>query len=439
MMTDSYRTSSAVCQAHTTGEVLSALCSNRNLHECRHAVISLFNRPWNDNATPPERLEIMAEWSAMRDQPVAVGPRLAPWIDALVRVCLNTDAGIVQDVAQDTSLSEAARAQLLSQRMRSYVLFPLVASGLWYGVLVFYFREPQAFTKPELTHVRELVNQAAAVISNIRLWEAEVSARKAAEAASGARLKYLAMISHELRAPLASIKGFITTLLAKDVAWEPATQTDYLSIIDAEADKLTSLIDQLLDLTYIESGQLRVAPEPQTLSNILDRAAAQLNTMSQHHHLTPDIPPDLPAVLADQQRIAQVVSNLVGNAVKYTPPDTCILISATRTGDYVQVDVSDEGPGIPPEEKPYLFQPFRRGDADYVRHTKGSGLGLAISKGLVEAHGGKIWVQDRVGPGTTISFTLPIAGLAASHDQFDQIRVAEPRHMLTQLGENQTP
>ncbi|HEY3341957.1 MAG TPA: ATP-binding protein, partial [Anaerolineae bacterium] len=114
--------------------------------------------------------------------------------------------------------------------------------------------------------------------------------------------------------------------------------------------------------------------------------------------------------LADQQRIAQVVTNLVGNAVKYTPPDTSILISATRIGDYVRVDVRDEGPGIPPEEKPYLFQPFRRGNAEFVRKSKGSGLGLAISKGLVEAHGGKIWVQDHAGPGTIISFTLPIAG-----------------------------
>ncbi|HEY3340388.1 MAG TPA: GAF domain-containing protein, partial [Anaerolineae bacterium] len=205
MMAELYRTSRAICQAHTTGEVLSALCSNHNLHECRQAAINLFNRPWNDNAAPPERMEITAEWSAERDQPAHAGPRLAPWIDALVRVCLNTDAGVARDVEQDTSLSEAARAQLLSQRMRSYALFPLVASGSWYGVLVLYFGEPHALTQPELTHVRELVNQAAAVIYNIRLWEAEVSARKAAEAVSEARLKYLAMISHELRAPLASI------------------------------------------------------------------------------------------------------------------------------------------------------------------------------------------------------------------------------------------
>ena len=354
-------------------------------------------------------MDVLAEWRVAVDLPSPANAGFALGIDWLVKVRMRAHAGVAQDVEQDASLSESARAQLRAQRMSSYALFPLVVGGVWYGVLVFYFTKPGAITAPELAHVQELVDQAAVAIDNQRLLEAEVRARIAAEEASRTRLQYLAMISHELRAPLSAIKGFITTLLTKDVEWDLATQHDFMSIIDTEADKLTKLVDELLDFSRMDAGRLRVMPEVQTLHDILARATPQLSMLTQNYNLMLDIPPDLPAVMADRQRIAQVLTNLVDNAVKYTPRHTNIRISAMPEGDYVRVDASDEGPGIAPEEETQLFQPFYRGNDSLVHQTRGAGLGLAICKGLVEAHGGKIWLQSHKGPGTTISFTLPIA------------------------------
>jgi two-component system sensor histidine kinase KdpD len=408
-MTELYTISRAIGQARTPEAVLTALRLNRNLRECHRAVIGLFNHPWDD-ATPPERMDVLAEWRAAADQPAPASAGFALGIDWLVKVRMSTHIGVAQDVERDASLSESARAQLRAQRMSSYALFPLVVDGVWFGVLVFYFTKPGAITVPELVHVQELVDQAAVAIDNKRLLEAEVRARIAAEEASRTRLQYLAMVSHELRAPLSAIKGFITTLLTKEVEWDLATQHDFMSIIDAEADKLTRLVDELLDFSRMDAGRLRVMPEVQTLHDILARATPQLNMLTQNYNLMLDIPPDLPAVMADRQRIAQVLTNLVDNAVKYTPRHTNIRISATPDGDYVRVDASDEGPGIAPEEESQLFQPFYRGNDSLVHQAKGAGLGLAICKGLVEAHGGKIWLQGHKGPGTTISFTLPIAG-----------------------------
>jgi two-component system sensor histidine kinase KdpD len=407
-MTELYTISRAISQARTPDAVLTALRLNRNLRECHRAAIGLFNHPWDD-AAPPEHMDVLAEWRVAVDPPSPTSAGFALGIDWLVKVRVSAHAGVAQDVEQDASLSESARAQLRAQRMSSYALFPLVVDGVWYGVLVFYFTKPGAITAPELAHVQELVDQAAVAIDNQRLLEAEVRARIAAEEASRTRLQYLAMISHELRAPLSAIKGFITTLLTKDVEWDLATQHDFMSIIDMEADKLTKLVDELLDFSRMDAGRLRVMPEVQTLHDILARATPQLSMLTQNYNLMLDIPPDLPAVMADRQRIAQVLTNLVDNAVKYTPRHTNIRISAMPEGDYVRVDASDEGPGIAPEEETQLFQPFYRGNDSLVHQTKGAGLGLAICKGLVEAHGGKIWLQSHKGPGTTISFTLPIA------------------------------
>jgi signal transduction histidine kinase len=155
----------------------------------------------------------------------------------------------------------------------------------------------------------------------------------------------------------------------------------------------------------LQAGQLQVNPKPQQLEAIVD--SARLQTIAAEHDLVLNIPENLPTVLADEQRIAQVLVNLVGNAAKYAPKQTRIMVSGSRVNGSIQVDVSDEGEGIPPEDHELVFEAFRQ---IHRRPTqKGAGLGLAISKGLVEAHGGRIWIQDGTAPGTTISFTLPIA------------------------------
>jgi two-component system sensor histidine kinase KdpD len=196
--------------------------------------------------------------------------------------------------------------------------------------------------------------------------------------------------------------------LADDVQWPLDSQRDFLQTISDEADKLGDLIEQLLDLSRLEAGTLRIVPRRQTIDRVVATAMAQLQTVTAQHQLDLNVPIDLPALHVDGDRIAQVLTNLVGNAVKFSPPHTTITVAAGQVGHEVQVDVSDHGPGIAPAERRRIFEPFQQLRGHVVHRTQGAGLGLAICKGLVEAHGGRIWVQDRSGPGTTMSFTLPI-------------------------------
>jgi PAS domain S-box-containing protein len=228
------------------------------------------------------------------------------------------------------------------------------------------------------------------------------------------RLRFLAMISHELRTPLTSIKGFASTLLANDVSWGPEEQHEFIYTIDVEADKLTEMIDQILDLSRLETGMLRINPERARVSDVVTMTLPQLQALTNDHRLMLDVPEDAPALRIDRQRMAQVFLNLVGNAAKFSAPGTAIRLSAHRVDSGVRVDVSDEGPGIAPQDRKQVFEAFRRGNDSRVKHTKGAGLGLAICKGIVEAHGGRIWIEDGdpQARGTTISFVLPLNGTA---------------------------
>jgi two-component system sensor histidine kinase KdpD len=262
--------------------------------------------------------------------------------------------------------------------------------------------------KEDLRHMRGLVDEAAIAIRNIHLLEKEAEARREAEKANELKLKFLAMISHELRTPLTSIKGFSTTLLADDIEWPPAKQRDFLQTIDEESDKLGDLIEQLLDMSRMEAGILRISPRKQSLNDIFISCEAQLRAVTAEHLLVLNITPSLPPVSVDGQRIAQVLTNLAGNAAKYSPAQTRITVTAYPVENAIQVDVADQGIGIPPKDRQHVFEAFRQLENKSSNRTRGAGLGLAICKGLIEAHGGKIWIQERPEPGTVISFTLPI-------------------------------
>jgi PAS domain S-box-containing protein len=248
----------------------------------------------------------------------------------------------------------------------------------------------------------------------ITMLEQEREARLKAEEANEVKLKFLAMISHELRTPLTSIKGFASTLLAKDVNWDTDSQAEFLEIIDQEANKLTDLVEQLLDVSRLHAHNLRINPVMQRLSEAVNTAVPQLQHIAARHHFVLDIPPDLPLTTFDTLRIAQVIVNLVDNAAKYSPPGTSIHLYADQIDHHLQVTVSDQGMGIPPEYRQTVFEAFQQLDRPGGAH-KGAGLGLAICKGLIEAHGGRIWIDNQPTPGTTIRFTLPIVSANGVH------------------------
>jgi len=168
------------------------------------------------------------------------------------------------------------------------------------------------------------------------------------------------------------------------------------------------LIDHLLDLSRLEAGRLPIQRKPHLLHEVIQQALPQLQVLTVNHQFLVHISDTLPPVFVDDKRIAQVFVNLVRNAATYAPKGSEINISANLRGNFIQVNVNDQGPGIPPSERLRVFQAFRRGVAAESGTTKGAGLGLAICKGLIEAHGGRIWVKNKTLPGTTISFTVPL-------------------------------
>lgn len=235
----------------------------------------------------------------------------------------------------------------------------------------------------------------------------EQAARSEAEAANATQLKFLAMISHELRTPLTSIKGFASSILAQDIGMDDDVLHEFVTIIDEEADKLSGLVEDLLDLTRLHVGALSITPQPQQVTTILRMAQRGMATLSHAHQLVVVDPAALPLVLADSQRIAQVLVNLVGNAAKYAPLGTRITVSAHQQTDCVQFEIADEGEGIPLDDRVHVFEAFRQLERKQ-ESAKGAGLGLAICKGLVEAHGGRIWIDESPTGGALVCFTLPV-------------------------------
>ena len=228
------------------------------------------------------------------------------------------------------------------------------------------------------------------------------------------RSEFLSMVSHELRAPLASIKGSVVTLLETNSDLDPAEMREFFRIIADQADHMRGLISDLLDVGRIDAGTLSVTPEPTEFAALVDRARNTFLSGGGRHTVLIDLPVPLPRVMADRRRIVQVLNNLFANAARHAPESSPICLAVQRDGVHIEVSVSDEGSGVAPERLSQLFQKYT-GTGNAGRGLGGTGLGLAICKGLVEAHGGRIWAESGgVGQGTRLTFTLPLAeeGLA---------------------------
>ena len=220
------------------------------------------------------------------------------------------------------------------------------------------------------------------------------------------RAEFLGMVSHELRVPLTSITGSASTVLdsAKDL--DPAVVRQFFRIIKDQAEHMNDLVSDLLDVARIETGALPVSPEPAEVAVLVDRARSAFKSANGRNNLAIDVEPDLPLVMADRRRIVQVLGNLLSNAARHSPESSVIRVRAVRDGVHVAVSVADQGRGIPAESLPDLFRKFSRAQSE--EQGGDTGLGLAICKGIVEAHGGRIWAEsDGPGTGACFTFTLP--------------------------------
>jgi len=216
---------------------------------------------------------------------------------------------------------------------------------------------------------------------------------------------FVSIISHELKTPVALIKGYVSTLRREDASWDRAVVQDSLKVIEEEADRLTTMIEDLLDASRLQAGGLKPNLADISLPNLAERLAERFRTQTGRHTILADFPKKFPIILADEKRIEQVLANLLSNAIKYAPSGE-IRISGQVRPEQVIVTVSDEGAGIDPADIPYIFDRFYRAEKA-VRNTKGAGLGLYLARAIVEAHGGRIWVDPKPNAGARICFSLP--------------------------------
>ena len=322
---------------------------------------------------------------------------------------------------------DSRAAQLNIQRSgaaaKSYVGVPIPVGGRVIGVLSVQSTEEEGrFTDADLRLLTTIAANIGVAIHNARLFEEARLARAAAEEADAAKSAFLSTVSHELRTPLTSVLGFakiirkrledrIFPLVTTDDARVRQTVqqvSENLTVVVSEGERLTKLIDDVLDLAKIEAGKLEWHMDDVAIADIIDRATAATSSLFEHKGLplVKDVAPGLPTVVGDADRLLQVVINLISNAVKFTAAGS-VTCRARLQGDGIVVSVIDTGYGIAPADQPKVFEKFKQVGDTLTDKPKGTGLGLPICREIVEHHGGRIWVESEPGKGSTFSFLLP--------------------------------
>ena len=286
---------------------------------------------------------------------------------------------------------------------------PLLGSRGTVGVLGLRPNDPRSLQTPEQLHQLEtFASQTALAIERARLAEDAEQAQVRAET-ERLRNSLLSSVSHDLRTPLASITGAASTLIENEARLDAATRRDLLEALHEEADRLNRLVQNLLEMTRLEAGALVPHTAWHSVEEVVGAALGRFGKSLAERPVTARIPAELPLVPMDDVLIEQVLINLIDNAIKYTPPGTPIEVSADETAGAVVVEVADRGPGLPPGEERLIFEKFHR--TDPAPSARGAGLGLAICQGIIRAHGGSIWAENRPGGGVALRFTLPLKDL----------------------------
>jgi PAS domain S-box-containing protein len=227
--------------------------------------------------------------------------------------------------------------------------------------------------------------------------------------AEEAKTTFISVVSHELKTPVSIIKGYAGTLNRPDADWKPDVVREGLTVIEEEADRLAALIENLLDAMRLQTGTLTLHLGEVEMDRLARQLAERFGMQTGRHQIVVSFPPDFPSIQGDEQRLEQALSNLIGNAIKYSPDGGEIRIGGEALANAVRISISDQGIGIPNDQQEMIFDRFYRVDNALSRATQGAGLGLYIVRSIVEAHGGRIMVESEPSKGTTFSFALPLS------------------------------
>jgi len=263
-----------------------------------------------------------------------------------------------------------------------------------------------AFGTSERNFLQSLAGQATLALERATL-DLEVRTARVEAESNRLRAALFSSVTHDLRTPLASIKASASGLLDPSVAYTPGQRDEVLRTIVEESDRLNRLVANLMDLARMRAGVLDPAREPVWIGDLLNAVLARMRRRLEGFTVRVNVRPDVPPVSADPMQVDQVLTNVLENAARFSPPHGEIAITAARWQGMVQLRVADRGPGIPSEDRERVFEEFYRRDAGAGRG--GTGLGLAIARAIVSAHGGRIWVEGTAGPGTVVVVELPVA------------------------------
>jgi signal transduction histidine kinase/DNA-binding response OmpR family regulator len=293
------------------------------------------------------------------------------------------------------------------ETLHSFASVPIKSKGKVLGVLGVFSRSPRQLSSQEVQLLTAIGHQIGVAIENVRLAE-EASEIEILRELNRLRSELIANVSHELRTPLGLIEVFCTTLLREDVDFDREIQREFLRDIEEETGKLEKIVDNLLDLSQMKDGRLRMDKHPTDVGQLTREVMEAMEVQLIQHRFVHDFPPDPLVATVDPKRIEQVLRNLLSNAIKYSPEGGTITVQGRGDKRQLLVRVSDQGIGIPSEDLERVFDRFYRVENEITQSVRGAGLGLAVCQGIVEAHSGHIWVESTLGVGSTFYFTLPV-------------------------------
>lgn len=402
--------------AHTTVDVFAA-------HHVRDCFILL----------PDEQNRLVLRASGRKPLPqVRLTPNeltTASWVLREGQVVEFYDPVSSSGRLRDSSSHVVIRSTELASIPQQYLnLFPLKTGQKVVGVFGLVIEEdPSRFSRekrlgseidrsdPHSAFFWAFLDQAASLVERARLRQESLQV-EVLQRTDSLRAALVSSVSHDLRTPLTSIKAAASSLLQEDVQWSDDERRSFTQAIEQEADRLNRLVGNLLDLSRIEGGALHPEQEWYPLDELLHDVLARMQPLLQGRDVELELPAELPPVELDYMMIDQVLTNLIENALRYTPAGSPIEIIASSTATEVQVSVADRGSGIPREDLERIFDKFYR-VIGRIREISGSGVGLAVCRGLIEAHGGRIWAENRPGGGTVFRFTLPLASTEENNPQ----------------------